>query len=435
MRRTMIWLSGADPELLRACTHLRNSERIRFAAQGALTLVPAMLGTVAMAYAISTVAPQPLVYAGCGLLWGVVVLLVDRYLVATVHKSSIPQRGLRAVPLLARVAFAILIGIAVAHPLVLLWFGGSINQTLHENLDRQVGERLSAAKQEQDALPPASTASGSLAAARQKQVDLRDCLVSLQIYEQAGQPFRASCGATSATGKCGPRCVNIGVRIRQAGGQIADLDRQIRSAGRADQGSAQARARQVAAIDRQAAADVAGIRASFSDDYLARVAALEQLERRSPQVLVVELFMIVFFVFVDLLPLSMKLTTPAGEYEQVRDTAILKASAIHRAQQEIAADGSLERVSARAYVDNQRVLRELDLLTQVPVQLVRQRDAGGVDFERGVRAIRQRAPGGSGIEPAEAEIAQLRQIHRRAWEVALSRVMEYLSRERSDQMQ
>src|SRR5882757_7401563 len=116
MRRMMIWLSGADPEILRECTHLRNSERIRFAAQGALTLVPAMLGSVAMAYAISTVARRPLVYVGCGLLWGVVVLLVDRYLVATIHKSAVPGRGLRAVPLLARLGFAILIGIAVAHP-------------------------------------------------------------------------------------------------------------------------------------------------------------------------------------------------------------------------------------------------------------------------------------------------------------------------------
>jgi hypothetical protein len=429
MRRTMIWLSGADPELLHHCTHLRNSERIRFAAQGALTLVPAMLGAVAMAYAISTVAPHPLVYAGCGLLWGVVVLLVDRYLVATVHKSEVPKRGLRAVPLVARLVFAVMIGIAVAHPLVLLWFDGSISQTLHENLGRQIGDRMAVAKRELAALPPASTGAGPLGVARQKQIDLRDCLVSLQIYEQAGQRHQSSCGASSAAGRCGPRCVNIGLRIRQAGLEIADLDRQISAAGAADQRSADARAVQAAAVDQRAAADIAGIRESFSDDYLARVAALAQLERESPQVLVVELFMILFFVFVDLLPLTMKLTTPAGEYEQVRDTAILKATAIHRAQQEIAADGQLERVSAQAYVDNQRVLRELSLLTQVPVQLIRERDAGGVAFERGVRAIRQRAPEGSGVEPAEAEIAQLRQIQGRAWEVALARVMEYLTRQ------
>jgi hypothetical protein len=429
MRRTMIWLSGADPEILRDCTHLRNSERIRFAAQGALTLVPAMLGSVAMAYAISTVARQPLVYVGCGLLWGVVVLLVDRYLVATIHKSTVPGRGLRAVPLLARLGFAILIGIAVAHPLVLLWFDGSISQRIHENLERRVGDRLAQAGRAVAALPPARTSADSLATARQKQIDLRDCLVSLQIYEQSGQPFRSVCGATSATGRCGPRCVNIGVRIRQAGTEITDLDRQIVATGAADQRSADDRAAEAAAIDQRAAGDVAGIRAVFSDDYLARVAALEQLERESPQVIVVELFMIVFFVFVDLLPLTMKLTTPAGEYEQVRDTAILRASAVHGAQQEIAADGRLERVIAQAYVDNQRVLRELTMLTQVPVRLVRERDAGGVAFERGVRAIRQRAPGGSGIEPVEAEIAQLRRVHGRAWEVALARVMEYLTRQ------
>jgi hypothetical protein len=56
MRRAFLWLSGTDPDILSDCILLSKTERTRLAALGALTLVPAVLGTLSMSYAISMIA-------------------------------------------------------------------------------------------------------------------------------------------------------------------------------------------------------------------------------------------------------------------------------------------------------------------------------------------------------------------------------------------
>src|SRR5690348_15253228 len=129
MWSAFVWLSGADPDILARCTNLRRSERIRFASLGAMTAIPAVLGTCSMAYAMSTLTHDPRLYLAAGLTWGCIVLIIDRYLVSTVYKSTVNKLGGRIGSVLARLLFGLLVGITVSHPLVLLWFNDSIHQT------------------------------------------------------------------------------------------------------------------------------------------------------------------------------------------------------------------------------------------------------------------------------------------------------------------
>src|SRR5690242_2624635 len=100
---------------------------------GSLVLVPAALSLFSMTYAISTFVHKPAIYLTVGVAWACIVLAIDRYLVSTVHKSS--TRGIRsaAVSILVRYVFAIFLGIAISHPLVLLWFDNTITQTIDQH--------------------------------------------------------------------------------------------------------------------------------------------------------------------------------------------------------------------------------------------------------------------------------------------------------------
>src|SRR5215212_451021 len=97
---------------------------------GALVLIPAVLGLFSMMYAISTIAPDPRAYILAGLVWFFIVVAIDRYLVSTIYKSSLSKGYGRVFGIFARVILAVFVGLAVSHPIVLLFFRDSLTQEL-----------------------------------------------------------------------------------------------------------------------------------------------------------------------------------------------------------------------------------------------------------------------------------------------------------------
>ncbi|MFB9238109.1 DUF4407 domain-containing protein [Plantactinospora siamensis] len=424
MRRAFIWLSGADPTILKDCTSLSNTEKIRFAGLGSLILVPAVLGTFSMAYAVSTLTRHAALYVLAGICWGVIVLLIDRYLISTLHKSTVPGAGGRTVPVVARLVFAVLVGIAVAHPLVLLWFDDSLVQTIDENRRSKVEERRAKADADVAAVPVPVASAKPLEDARIARVTRLDCLSQLKTYEQSNVRKQLPCGISSGEENCGPRCRDIQRKFDQVDGEIKALDGRISLAKGEDQKTRKAYDDRVRDIRDQAAHDVADINARHSTDYLARVAALDQLKRGSGHVLTVEWFMICFFVFVDVLPMTMKITTPVGAYEHVRDTRLLQVVATERARQAAISTGRTEQAIATANADAERVLGEMEVLTRVPVEVLAAREAQVAAFEQGVRALRARSRNDSAV--TEAEILSIRGLDQEAFARAMSRTEEFM---------
>ncbi|MFJ1542253.1 DUF4407 domain-containing protein [Micromonospora chalcea] len=422
MRRAFTWLSGADPTILKDCASLSNTEKIRFAGLGSLTLIPAVLGTFSMAYAISTLTRHAELYVLAGVCWGVIVLMIDRYLISTLHKSTVPGAGGRTVPIVARLMFAVLVGIAVAHPLVLLWFDDSLVQTIDESRRSKVEERRAKAKADVAAVPVPVASAKPLEVERLGRVERLDCLSQLKTYEQSNVQKRLPCGISSGEQTCGPRCRDLQLKFDRVVTEIETLDDRITTAKGEDQRAKEAYDDQVRDIRDQAAQDVADINARHSTDYLARVAALDQLKKDSSHVLAVEWFMICFFVFIDILPVTMKITTGVGAYEHVRDSRLLQVIATERAHQAVI--GRTEEALARANADAERVLGEMEALTRVPVEVLAAREAHVAAFEQGVRSLRAR----SRNDPAstEAEILYIRDLDQQAFARAMSRTQDFI---------
>jgi hypothetical protein len=178
----------------------------------------------------------------------------------------------------------------------------------------------------------------------------------------------------------------------------------------------------VKAVDTATARDVRDIRRHFSSDYLARVTALERIAQRSPQVGYVQWFLILLFVFVDILPVTMKVTTPAGEYEEVRDTRLTEAQMEHEVERELARSGIAFRAVAEARARNASVRDELRDLTESTADFIHDYDAQQVEFAR--RGV---PPGGDPNSPDQMEReTQVAEMFNGAWRRALARFKTHL---------
>jgi hypothetical protein len=284
----LIWFSGADKSTLDTCS---KSEHIKHGGYGALVLFPAVTGTISMSYVISTLSPDPLVFLGIGFIWGIMVLFIDRFIVATFKKSDSILRDIFSISFFIRFVFAIGVGIAVSHPLVLFFFNKSIKQQI------EAEKRNSISTNQKNTTLSKNTLNAKL----DTKTALRDCLQRLLTAEQSGVQVSTECGYSSGIKECGTRCEKIQKQIITLDKEIVVLQNDLKASSDW--------------IDSIGKLNEKGITENFSDDYSARVEMLTKIEQRSDHNKRVKLFLMLFLIFVDILPVSLKVITKIGEYD------------------------------------------------------------------------------------------------------------------------
>lgn len=121
LKRLFFWLSGAGTETLEQCP---NWEQRKYTAFGATVLVPCAFAFIACSYALSTLVDNPFVIYSVATVWALIILTIDRALLAG-YRPFLPwYRKLAQFSL--RLVVAILMGLTIAHPLVLLLFRDTI---------------------------------------------------------------------------------------------------------------------------------------------------------------------------------------------------------------------------------------------------------------------------------------------------------------------
>ncbi|MEO7120795.1 MAG: DUF4407 domain-containing protein, partial [Ginsengibacter sp.] len=127
--RFLVLCAGSDEDILKRCPR---SEHIKHAGFGSLVLVPATLALFSMTYAISTFVDNRWLYILAGLTWAAIVFVFDRFIISTFRKRNSVAQDALSITFLSRIIFSAFVGIAVAHPLVLLYFHESINVNMDE---------------------------------------------------------------------------------------------------------------------------------------------------------------------------------------------------------------------------------------------------------------------------------------------------------------
>lgn len=142
LQHFFIFCSGADTQILKTCS---NGERNKYAGIGATVFFTAVMAFIASGYALYTVFDNVFTSIFFGLIWGLLIFNLDRYIVSTIKKrDNFRSELMQAAP---RIILAIIIAIVISKPLEMKIFEKEINQVLLEEKNT-----MTLANQEQIAL-------------------------------------------------------------------------------------------------------------------------------------------------------------------------------------------------------------------------------------------------------------------------------------------
>ncbi|MGB0896238.1 MAG: DUF4407 domain-containing protein [Flavobacteriaceae bacterium] len=127
LQRFFIICSGADTDILAQCS---KGEQTKYAGIGATVFFTALMAFVASSYALFTVFDHPVIAIGFGIIWGLLIFNLDRYIVSTLRKKEKLSHEL--LQILPRLVLAFIIAVVISKPLELKLFEKEINQVLLE---------------------------------------------------------------------------------------------------------------------------------------------------------------------------------------------------------------------------------------------------------------------------------------------------------------
>jgi hypothetical protein len=126
MLKQFLWMcSGADTDILETSS---KAEQNKFAGIGGTVFFTAIMAMIAAGYALNTVFDNVYIAAFFGLIWGLLIFNLDRFIVSTIKKSDHKWKEIwQATP---RILLAIIIAIVIAKPLELKIFEKEIDRVL-----------------------------------------------------------------------------------------------------------------------------------------------------------------------------------------------------------------------------------------------------------------------------------------------------------------
>ncbi|MCR3742425.1 protein of unknown function (DUF4407) [Actinomadura glauciflava] len=345
MRRILITLSGARASVLDQCP----TERGKFEGIGGAVLTTSTLATISMWFALSSaIGVHPVAAMPLALLWGLAILSLDRWLVATIPSSG----GRRWKLALPRVAMAVLLGFVISTPLVLQIFRAEIDAQIVEikqrraddfaldqkrgaigadvARDRQAVAGLQQVIASQGDVPLDPASDVRIRALTQQRDDQRKQMQSqyqqwqCQLYGGPQCPRKGD-GPLAAASEAGYR--NAKKRVDDLNGQIEDRKRELTATGdaakrtRLEQAQADLpAARQRLTADERRQAD---LQRSFdaqngnTHGLLIRLQALDEVSGKDVVLNGARILLFLLFLLIECLPVAVKLLQKTSNYDQI----------------------------------------------------------------------------------------------------------------------
>ena len=356
---------------------------------GAVLLGTAVMAAVSATFALSTAVRLPIQAAAIvGVLWGLLILNLDRMLVVSmVRRPGIWPNIATAVP---RVILALLIGTVISLPLVLRIFEPEINAELQVMRNEALGAAQTRIQQnprfaeipqlEAEEKRLQGIVSGQTPEDVTDDPDVKkiqDQLTAKEAeFRQAENDIICENDGTCGTGKVGrgPSYREKLDRKNRLEGERNALQsqlnvaqdaarRRLQSGSQQAQGAAKTeldrvqkdldarRAEQAFETDKSRAAEVQ------NDGLLARIEALDRLSTGRPTMWLAHLTLILMFVCIELLPVlakMMSVTGPKSRYEELVEMRDADATAADQVWSAAQRDVMLMRVDVRKHLEQDR---------------------------------------------------------------------------------
>lgn len=125
LKKFFILCSGADKNLLEGCSE---GEQTKYVGIGATVFFTAVMAFIASSYALFTVFDNVIPALLFGIVWGLLIFNLDRFIVSTIRKRDrFGSEFLQATP---RIILAVIIAIVISKPLEIKIFEKEINTVL-----------------------------------------------------------------------------------------------------------------------------------------------------------------------------------------------------------------------------------------------------------------------------------------------------------------
>ncbi|MDI1317748.1 DUF4407 domain-containing protein [Flavobacterium sp.] len=125
LKRFFLLCSGVDSDIVNSCS---NGEQNKYAGIGATVFFTAVMAFIAGSYALFTVFDNPYIAIAFGLVWGLLIFNLDRFIVSTIKKRDrFLDELIQASP---RIILAVIIAIVISKPLEIKIFEKEINTVL-----------------------------------------------------------------------------------------------------------------------------------------------------------------------------------------------------------------------------------------------------------------------------------------------------------------
>ena len=278
------------------------TETNKYAGIGGTIFFTGLLAAISGGYALWTVFNELWAALLFGLIWGLMIFNLDRYIVSSMKKRErFMQEFSMALP---RLVLAILIAVVISKPLELQVFNKEIQaelvtmeQQVYKTQEDKVKERY------QTRINELNAAIAQLNAGTQQQAAKRDTLALIAQQE--------------ADGTGGSRIRNLGPIYKA---KKADADRAAAELQATDEHNQQLISQyrqQLRSIDSSMKADIQLMGRSRLDGLASRLDALGRLTERSAPIRWANWFIILLFIAIECAPVFVKLISPRGPYDDL----------------------------------------------------------------------------------------------------------------------
>jgi len=297
--KKFFWLcSGADIPTLEKCP----SESSKYAGIGATIFFTGLFAALAGAYALYTVFDNIIAASAFGMLWGLMIFNLDRYIVSSMRKrKSFWKEVLMAFP---RLVLAVLISVVIAKPLELKIFEKEIDAELalmeQEDFSRKSEEIKRLYQSGQAELANEIEQLKAEVIQKEKQ---RDELQRIAQQEADG------------TGGTGKRNAGPIYRIKKADADQANEE--LKALRLSNESLIKARRSEKDSLNGALVKALTAIEETKLGGMASRLEALSRLEQSSQAIFWASLFIMILFIAVECAPVLVKLMSPEGPYDQL----------------------------------------------------------------------------------------------------------------------
>ena len=312
----LLWCSGVSREILDKCPE---SEVRKYKLLGMAILVPALLGVFSGGYAVYTTFQSFTAAAIVGIVWGFIILTIDRVLVLTYRPKQHAVDNFLNPGLWLRFGLAIAIALTISKPIEMRLF----EDTIQEQIALQTDDRI--AEEQEPYIAQIDSINREILATREASNEERDALdrelvKQRQKMERLQSGFLAEMDGSGGTLQrgIGPIAAQKRVQLENAEEELWYLEDRVKLRKEELKEELAAftaiRQREIRGLEKRAANRAEAIQSVAASDMLARLNALHALGETHPTVKYSGWLITLLFVFIELIPLMAKAFMRDGAY-------------------------------------------------------------------------------------------------------------------------